>query len=192
MPLKGYKLSEEHRKKLSLSHKGQIPWCAGKKLSIEHKENLSKSHKGLKQSTETIQKRSDLMKGRTTCPKTLFRKGHNVDMELRRRMSENHKGIKAWNWKGGITPINAKIRNSIEFRLWREAVFARDNWTCQRYGIKGGKLHPHHIKNFADYPELRFAIDNGITFSEKAHREFHKKYGIKNNTKEQLKEFLKL
>ena len=79
---------------------------------------------------------------------------------------------------------------SIDFRLWREAVFARDNWICQKYGLRGGKLHPHHIQNFAQYPELRFAIDNGITLSEKAHKEFHKKYGIKNNTKGQLEEFL--
>ncbi len=93
-------------------------------------------------------------------------------------------------WKGGITPLNAKLRNSLEFKLWREAVFARDNWTCQKYGTRGGKLHPHHIQNFAQYPELRFAIDNGITFSEKAHREFHKKYGKKNNTKGQLLDFL--
>jgi len=94
-------------------------------------------------------------------------------------------------WKGGITPENMKIRKSIEYRLWREAVFARDNWTCQKYGIQGGKLHPHHIYNFADYPELRFAIDNGITLSKKAHQEFHKIYGKRNNTKSQLEEFLK-
>lgn len=74
---------------------------------------------------------------------------------------------------------------------WREAVLARDNWTCQKYGIKGGRLHSHHIQNFAQYPELRFAIDNGITFSDKAHKEFHKKYGIKNNTKKQIEEFIK-
>jgi len=94
------------------------------------------------------------------------------------------------NSKGGITPINQKIRQSIEFRLWRESVFARDNWTCQKYLVRGGKLHSHHIQNFSQYPELRFAIDNGITLSEKAHKEFHKKYGKQNNTKEQLKEFL--
>lgn len=113
-------------------------------------------------------------------------------------ISNSHKGVPQLNrrgekchlWKGGITPENLKIRASIEFRLWREAVFARDNWTCQKYFIKGGKLHPHHIKNFAEYQELRFALDNGITLSKKAHREFHKEYGMKNNTQEQLKEFL--
>ena len=96
------------------------------------------------------------------------------------------------NWKGGITTENHKIRNSIEFRLWRRAVFERDNFTCQKYGIRGGCLVAHHINNFADFPDKRFAIDNGITLSDKAHKEFHKKYGIKNNTREQLNEFLKV
>ena len=90
----------------------------------------------------------------------------------------------------GLSTESEKIRKSIEFRLWREAIFARDNWTCQKTKIKGGKLHPHHIQNFAQYPELRFAIDNGITSSEKAHKEFHEKYGNHNNTREQINEFL--
>ena len=34
--------------------------------------------------------------------------------------------------------------------------------------------------------------DNGITLSEKTHKEFHKKYCKKNNTREQLDEFIKL
>ena len=74
-------------------------------------------------------------------------------------------------------------------RLWREAVFARDNWTCQKTKIRGDELIAHHIQNFSDFPELRFAIDNGITFSKEAHFEFHKIYGYKNNTKEQVDEF---
>jgi len=145
-------------------------------------------------------------------------KGYKCTEEQIERMRKAHKGQIAWNkdridlpspsqetiekrklkmmgkdnpaWKGGITPQNRKIRASVEMRLWREAVFARDNYTCQKYGIKGGKLVAHHIKNFTQFPELRFAIDNGITLSKKAHIEFHKKYGYKNNTKEQVEEFL--
>ena len=101
-----------------------------------------------------------------------------------------HSGEKCNWWKGGITPKNQKIRQSFESKLWRKTIFERDNFICQKYGIKGGELAAHHINNFADFPELRFAIDNGITLSKKAHQEFHKKYGTKNNTREQLKEFL--
>lgn len=89
--------------------------------------------------------------------------------------SKQHKGIKNINWKGGVTSINEKIRKSIEYRLWREAVFARDNWTCQKCNKQGVKLNAHHIKRFADYPELRFAIDNGITQCEKCHNKTKRK-----------------
>ena len=117
--------------------------------------------------------------------------GNGQSIERRKKMSALYSGENSWNWKGGKSSEYKRIRNGIDFRLWREAVFARDNWTCQKTGIRGGKLHPHHIQNFTQFPELRFAIDNGIALSEKAHIEFHKKYGKKNNTKEQINEFLK-
>lgn len=66
----------------------------------------------------------------------------------------------------------------------------RDNYTCQATGQWGGRLVVHHINNFADFPELRMSISNGITLSDSSHREFHKKYGRRNNTREQLQEFL--
>lgn len=108
----------------------------------------------------------------------------------RKKLGERVCGDKNWNWKGGITPENRKIRHSIEFRLWREAVFARDNWTCQKCKEKGGKLRPHHIKNFAQFPELRFAIDNGTTFCKECHDDFHRRYGRQNNGYNQIKEYL--
>ena len=179
--------------------KGQIPWNKnlkgynageknhfyGKTHTKESRKKISDAGKGKIVSKETRKKLSISGKG-----KHFYWKGKKMKEEHRRKMSKAHKGEKCHLWKGGITPKNRKIRMGIEFRLWREAVFARDNWTCQKYGIKGGKLHPHHIQNFAQYPELRFAIDNGITLSEKAHGEFHKKYGKRNNTREQLNKFL--
>ena len=115
------------------------------------------------------------------CVKCFAKKRIGIERtaKTRKKLSKMKRGAKCNFWKGGISKQNEKMRKGIEFRLWREAVFARDNFTCQKYGIKGGELHPHHIQNFAQYPELRFAIDNGITLSEKAHKEFHKNMEIK-------------
>lgn len=138
-------------------------------------------------SDEQIQKMKEAAIGNTNSL------GRINSIETRIKMSDSHKGDKNRNWKGRINPTNDTIRKSIETKLWREAVFIRDNYTCQKCGDKkGGNLRPHHIKNFAQYPELRFAIDNGITFCNKCHNLFHKIYGFINNTLEQLYEFITL
>lgn len=200
---KGRKLSEEAKIKIGLVSKGN-KYCLGRKLSEEHKTKLRLSHLGIPRTEEVKRKISLAQKGVkknyitsfvkghkiSNTGRTHFKKGHKMSVEIRKQISEKLKGENSYLWKGGISKENSKIRNSIETKLWREAVFARDNWTCQKYGIRGGKLHPHHILNFSSHKELRFAIDNGITFSIKAHNKFHKKYGYKDNTKEQIEEFI--
>jgi len=130
----------------------------GKKLSNEHKRKVSStlkkknikppSRKGIKDSIETRKKKSKAQKIR------IKNRNHNL-------------------WKGGKT-IEAKIiRGSIEYRLWREAVFARDSWACQKCGKRCCELHPHHIKPFAKFPKLRLAIDNGITLCKECHWKIH-------------------
>ena len=173
----GMKRTEETKKRMSLSKIKEKNPNWGKPRSKETRRKIGLGNKGKIISEKQKQEMSKKRKGIRVSPQTEFKKGMNV-------------GQKNNNWKGGITPENQKIRHSIEYKLFINSVFARDGYTCQKYGTKGGKIHAHHILNFAEYPELRFAIDNGITLSEKAHNEFHKKYSRKNNTQEQLEKFL--
>lgn len=84
-----------------------------------------------------------------------------------------------------------KERKYIEYYEWREEVYKRDNHTCQCCkDNKGGNLVAHHILNYSEYEELRTNIDNGITLCKTCHKNFHDIYGYKNNTLEQLNDFL--
>lgn len=84
-------------------------------------------------------------------------------------------GKNCYNWKGGINPINHSIRNSLEYKFWRKCVFMRDDYTCQICAERGVVLQAHHIKKFANYPHLRFDLENGITLCKKCHKEVSRK-----------------
>ena len=161
------------REKISIAKLGKVSNHKGYKCTAEQIENISEAHKG----------QVPWNKGLKNCYKR--------SLDTRRKKSDKMKGSSNPSWKGGITPENKRIRGSIENTLWREAVFARDNWTCQKCRKRGGRLHSHHIKNFAEYPELRFAIDNGITFCNNCHRRFHKRFGIKSNNEKQIQKYIK-
>lgn len=132
--------------------KGHVPWNKGIRYTPEEKGKLNMT--GLKIGLGYFKGTRGILKAN----KGSFKKGHSLN-----------KGIKSYLWKGGVTPVNKLIRRSTEFRLWREAVFKRDDWICQDCKERGGELHPHHIKPFAIFPELRFAIDNGLTLCKKCH-----------------------
>jgi 5-methylcytosine-specific restriction endonuclease McrA len=85
------------------------------------------------------------------------------------------KGEKVHTWKGGITPINHKIRDSRRYREWRAAILKRDGYACVLCGARpkeGQKrfLQVDHIKPFARHPELHFSIKNGRTLCYPCHR----------------------
>lgn len=67
--------------------------------------------------------------------------------------------------------------NSQEYKLWRKAIFERDNYSCI-WCKSNIKLQADHIKSFSQFPELRFAIDNGRTLCLECHKTTDT-YGIK-------------
>lgn len=152
--LTGRKMSEECKEKIRLSmlgkpksllHRLHIAWAqtgvARPPLSSEWKLKISLAGRGLKRSVET-----------------------------RRRLSEAHSGENNHFWKGGITPLHRRLRQTSKYAEWRTAVYERDDYTCQQCGQKGGRLNADHVKSFSDHPELRCILSNGRTLCESCHR----------------------
>lgn len=204
---KAYQLSKKHNIKLvktkeTLERKYKIH---SERMSGENAPNYGK-----KLSEETRRKISEARIGKY-CGENSPVFGKPKSEEVKRKISISKKKLGLWkgknnpryknplvgeqnpNWKGGITPIHAKIRNSDKYFNWKIAVFKRDNYTCQRCGSKS-KLEAHHIENFAECEAKRFDIDNGISLCTYCHNpihkgSFHNVYGTKNNNLKQLQEY---
>lgn len=154
-------------------HKFCSRYCLGKSNSL----------KGIGQKTrfQLGQKALNPIKvGQHLSLKTQFKKGHKKTPEWYRTMlgrspwnkGKRHPGVtgsKNYNWKGGITKLNTKIRQSPEMGQWRMDVFKRDNYTCVLCGrkrVKGDRV----ILNADHYPKLFYVIlqKNNITTFEQA------------------------
>ena len=68
-------------------------------------------------------------------------------------------------------------RRTKEYRNWRESVFRRDNYTCQRCGKRGGTLNAHHIIRYRSSENGRTNIENGITLCADCHKAVHHEEG---------------
>lgn len=154
---KGKIFTDEHRKNLSLSHKGNMPtnieqlrnYNKGRPLSEEHKRNIGLKHKG-----------------------------KIISEETRRKIGLAGLGRKAWN-KGIVFLAKEKNPNWISDRSklkkfnrqiggahseWVNACKIRDGKKCKLGGKDCcGKLEVHHIFRFSEYLERRYDITNGIT-----------------------------
>lgn len=185
MPKKGYKHSEETKRKIGEANKGR-------KLSEEHKIKIGEANKGFKHSEETMKKRLESRKVFKHTEETKRKiseshKGFKLSKDIKDKIREKLKGIKhskdrrikssmakqgitdIKDWDGFITPRNLLIRDSLEYKEWRTEVYTRDNYTCQRCDQIGGNLNAHHILSFAKFIEERFNIDNGQTLCKDCH-----------------------
>jgi len=86
---KGKKASKETKKKLSESHKGQIPWNKGIPCREETKIKLRLKNTGKEKTAETKQKLSDSLKGRVSPMK-----GRKQTEEAKNKISKANKNKK--------------------------------------------------------------------------------------------------
>lgn len=95
-----------------------------------------------------------------------------------RNRSESRIGRKGGDknpaWKGGVTPERQRVYRTQEWLSVVKVVYERDHRLCQRCGSPKHP-HAHHIKAWADYPELRLDPDNLVTLCEDCHTWVHSK-----------------
>jgi rubrerythrin len=164
----GVPRTAEVREKIGAAHRGR-------KHSPERSAIMSKARTGKKQSAACIANRFASRKGYTHSPETIAK------MAATRAINKIGKVYK--------TDESHRARKTNEYKAWRDAVFSRDNWTCQKCGC-GGNLHPHHIRNCAEDLGLRYDPSNGVTLCVPHHKEFHRTFGVRSNTADQIAEFI--
>jgi 5-methylcytosine-specific restriction endonuclease McrA len=82
------------------------------------------------------------------------------------------KGAAHPKYTGGRRERNIEMAR-YPYKQWRLNVFRRDDFTCQRCFSRKSGLVAHHIKHWAEYPELRYEVSNGVTLCDKCHNDLH-------------------
>ena len=114
---------------------------------------------------------------------TTFKKGYipyfkfnEVSKETKEKMRSGKIGKRGEltnNWKDGITPKVTLLRASAKYQIWRNLVFLRDNFTCQKCGETKKFLNAHHKIHVSKDISKIFNVNNGITLCVDCHQLEH-------------------
>lgn len=173
--LKGKKQTAEH-----IAKRREALYANGTyKKTGERIANLNKSRIGISLAESTKKKLSEKMKGRKCAL------GFKRSKEFREKLSKYWEENKEKHnfYRDGLGAQRGGERRfdmgRLEYRLWRESVFERDNWKCV-ICYMGGKICADHVKAYSQYPDLRYEISNGRTLCLACHTKTEN-YGNKAN-----------
>ncbi len=147
--------------------KGQVSPNKGKRASIKLKEKMSESQKKAWSDGKYTKERNEKIR------KSMSKLYAEGKLKIGSMKLSKHP-----NWKGGVSFVYHTERQILmgqsKYKIWRELVFIRDNWTCQECGQRGHRLEVHHKKSWRDYQELRFDVSNGKTLCLDCHLDIHR------------------
>lgn len=154
--VKGHKVSPEIKEKISRTQKGNKK----KPHSDETKKKIGEANKTAQKGKKLSQKTKDKIR---VVAKIKYENGGKEQMQ---------KGLKEYWDKRGRKLYKRYIHftNTTRYKKWRMEVFLRDNFTCQNCWKRGCYLEAHHIKSWAEYPKLRYIVDNGVTLCKDCHK----------------------
>jgi 5-methylcytosine-specific restriction endonuclease McrA len=144
-----------------------------------YKKSPNKYWLGKKRDFVTVQKIADSKRGKPSWNKGITGKDShsfgNTNMlgvkhsdEYRRNMSKIKKATKNHLWIHGLGKMRSHYPG-VEYKIWRDSVFKRDDYTCQFCHKRGVELQADHIKPWALYEELRYELNNGRTLCKPCH-----------------------
>ncbi|MFW6359305.1 MAG: FAD-dependent thymidylate synthase [Chroococcales cyanobacterium] len=100
----------------------------------------------------------------------------NLTPEQRQQRRERSKqftrrGEESNFWKGGVTDERTAV--GAWTRTIAPQVHEKFDFTCQKCGVRGGKLHAHHLLPVYSHPEKAYEFNNLVTVCENCHQEIH-------------------
>lgn len=112
---------------------------------------------------------------------------------LKKETDNNRQGSKNPNYDPNISDSEREMKRNLiaENKEWSKAILQTANYTCLVCNQHGGTdYNAHHLDSYHANPLLRLELTNGVCLCYDCHANFHKKYGYKNNTKNQFGDFL--
>jgi hypothetical protein len=124
--------------------------------------------RGRKHSTETRAKIAEKARNRNIDPATTAKRVASL------KASGKNRGSSHYRWKGGKPWLRF---SDPQYLAWRGAVLERDSYTCRDCDRRCARyekgLAAHHLQSYAEHPDLRFDVDNGVTLCRGCHMARH-------------------